>query len=86
MGKHQWIITQDITRESYLASSSSRELLIVMETVTGDGSHLPPMLIISAQEHIESWYHDLPDDWLVGVSESGYSNDQLAHEWLKHFN
>lgn len=43
------------------------------------------MLIISAQKHIESWYQGLPDNWLVGVSESGYSNDQLAYEWLKHF-
>lgn len=29
---------------------------------------------------------DLPDSYLIAVSETGYSNDSLALTWLKHFN
>jgi hypothetical protein len=29
---------------------------------------------------------DVPDGYLTAVSESGYSNDDLALSWLKHFN
>jgi len=30
--------------------------------------------------------NDLSDDIMLGVSESGYTNDLLSYEWLQHFN
>lgn len=43
------------------------------------------MLILPGQMHLEKFYEDLPDDVLVGMSETGYSNDSLALEYLYHF-
>jgi hypothetical protein len=35
---------------------------------------------------MESWYHDaLQDNELMLLSESGYINDQLAMDYLRHF-
>jgi hypothetical protein len=43
------------------------------------------MIIIKAATIMEHWVTDLPDDHLICVSDSGYSNDSLALEWIKHF-
>jgi hypothetical protein len=43
------------------------------------------MIIISASRHLENWYQDLRDNYPVRVAESGYSNDKLGLEWIKHF-
>jgi len=71
----------------YLASSSNRELVTVMETVGGDSCVLPPLVIIPGTLHMGDWYTktNLPDDFLLCVSETGYTNDMLAMDWLVHF-
>jgi hypothetical protein len=43
------------------------------------------MLILPGKVHLERFYHDLQRDVLVGISESGYSNDELALEYIYHF-
>jgi hypothetical protein len=85
IGKDQWIITRDPDRQAYLGSSTNRELVTVCETISADGDALPPMIILSGILHQEKWYTKLPDNYLVGVSETGYSNDELSMDWLKHF-
>jgi hypothetical protein len=36
---------------------------------------------------ISAWYKedDLPHDWAIGVSENGWTTNDLGFEWLKHF-
>jgi hypothetical protein len=44
------------------------------------------MIILNAATHREHWYPEgLEDHYLVGVSDTGYSNNKLAFEWIKHF-
>jgi hypothetical protein len=85
IGKDQWIITRDPSRDSYPGSSTNRELITVCETISADGDALPPMVILSAVMHGAKWFTELPDGYLVGVSETGYSNDELSMAWLAHF-
>jgi len=77
----------DTKRQSFLASTSNRELVTACEVISGDGTVLPPMLILSGVYHEEEWYTDtgLEDDVLVAVSDTGYANDELRLEWLRHF-
>ena len=28
---------------------------------------------------------DLPDNYLIGTSDSGYTNDMLSIDWLRYF-
>lgn len=42
------------------------------------------MLIATGLVLQERWFTELHDNVLVGVSDSGYMNDQLAYEWIKH--
>ncbi|RPB04330.1 DDE-domain-containing protein, partial [Choiromyces venosus 120613-1] len=67
--------------------STNRELVSVCETISGDGAVLPPLVIIPGVIHQEPWYTttSIPDDYLIGRSETGYSNDELSMKWLAHF-
>ena len=42
-------------------------------------------MILSGKLHQASWYHHLPLDWVVAVSDNGWTTDQLGVEWVKHF-
>jgi len=66
----------------------NRDYITSVETISADGKVLPPLLIIQGIYHLQQWYTTtaLPDDYLIGTSPSGYLNDTLLIEWLKHFN
>lgn len=49
------------------------------------GGAIAPMVINSGKTHQGSWFQHLHDNTLIGVSETGYTNDDLTLEWLKHF-
>jgi hypothetical protein len=44
-------------------------------------------LILKARHHLLSWYKDgdLPQDWVIGVSDNGWITNELGLAWLKHF-
>ena len=87
VGRDQWIVTMDPNRQAYLGSSTNRELVTSCEAISGDGYVLPPMLILPGTLHLEDWTTktNLDDNVLLAVSDTGYSNDQLALEWISHF-
>ncbi|EMD61768.1 hypothetical protein COCSADRAFT_95765 [Bipolaris sorokiniana ND90Pr] len=43
------------------------------------------MVIIEGDAFLERYFTDLPDNYLIAYSDSGYTNDQLSYEWVKHF-
>ena len=87
IGGSQWIITCETSRESYFASQSERELVTAVETIRARGIVLPSLLILRGKTHQSQWYTatNIPSTYAIGLSESGYSNDELALEYIKHF-
>ena len=87
VGGNQWIITMDIHRLHYSPSDTNRDYATSVEAVSGDGVVIEPMLILKGVNHLEKWYTQtsLPDNYLIGTSDSGYANDMLSIEWIKHF-
>jgi hypothetical protein len=73
-------------RTIFIPNANNRELVTLVECVSADGEAIPPMVIDKAATVMEHWVMDVPDGYLTAVSESGYSNDDLALSWLKHFN
>ena len=57
------------------------------EAISGDGTVLPPMVILSGVLHQRQWNTstNLPDDTLIALSDTGYSNDDISLGWLAHF-
>ena len=72
--------------ELYTPSPENKASITVIEAVSATGKATPPVLIIPGKMHMESWYHEsLTGAETILLSESGYTNDQLAMEWLQHF-
>jgi len=63
----------------------SREWVTVIEAVSGDGRVLRPMIINKGQAHYMGWYAKLKRDDVAtfGVSEKGWSNEDLGLRWLR---
>lgn len=86
MGKHQFVITLNGDKEITLGSSTCRELVTVIECISGGGKAIPPMVILPGILHMQSWYEstDMEDEFLLATSDTGYSHDEYGLEWLKH--
>jgi hypothetical protein len=65
-----------------------REWITTILGVNAEGQSIPPFIIRSGQYHLETWYRecDLPGDWVIALSQNGWTNNQLGLDWLKHFN
>jgi hypothetical protein len=50
-----------------------------VEAVSARGAIIKEMLIIPVKTYLVRWYNDLRDDVLVGVSNTGYTNDKLLY-------
>jgi len=87
VANNQWIVIRDASRASYLATDTERELVTSMETISADGNVLPPLLILPGKMHQSAWYTatGLPSSTLVAVTETGYSNDEVAFQYIQHF-
>jgi len=57
--------------------------MTVIESINSSGWALPPMIIFAGKMHQTSWYKDIPSDLVIGVSENGWTNDQLGLLWVK---
>jgi hypothetical protein len=62
-----------------------REWVTLVQGVGATGRVIPPFLIFAGKVLISSWFSDLPRDWIITVSPTGWINNDLALAWLKHF-
>ncbi|KAF4456327.1 hypothetical protein F53441_1486 [Fusarium austroafricanum] len=65
----------------------NREWITAIEAINAEGQSIPPFIIGSGQYHLANWYRecDLPGDWVIALSENGWTNNQLGLDWLRHF-
>jgi DDE superfamily endonuclease len=57
-----------------------------IDCICADGQSLPPVIIFEGKLHPNTWYTEdaLPGDWVIGVSENGWTDDILGLTWLKN--
>ncbi|KAH7462316.1 hypothetical protein FOMA001_g18693 [Fusarium oxysporum f. sp. matthiolae] len=65
----------------------NREWITVIQAVNAEGQSIAPFIIGSGQYHLANWYREcnLPGDWVIALSENGWTNNQLGLDWLQHF-
>ena len=65
----------------------NREWATVIAGINATGWAILPFIILKACYHLSSWYKDgdLPQDWVIGVSDNGWTTNALGLAWLKHF-
>jgi hypothetical protein len=59
----------------------------VIQGINATGWAIPPFVIFQGKTHFTAWYKEdnLPQDWVIGVSENGWTTNKLGLEWSKHF-
>ena len=87
IGKSRIVLTFDKKKKNYIADPDNREYCTAVESVSASGNTIPPALILKGKHVLAKWSrnNNLDGHISIGVSESGYSNDDLAIDWLKHF-
>ena len=89
VGGQQYVVTMDLAKKcAESPSDSNRDHVSLVETVSADGSVLPPLCIMKGAvvlfQHVSN-YLNLDPNMLLATSESGYSNDQIALSFIRHF-
>ncbi len=63
-----------------------RGWVTLVQGVGATGRVIPPFLIFAGKVLISNWFtEDLPRDWVIKVSPTGWTNNNLALAWLEHF-
>ncbi|KAF7572901.1 hypothetical protein PtrM4_078060 [Pyrenophora tritici-repentis] len=65
----------------------NREWTTVIQGINATGWAIPAFIIFQGKHHLSAWYkeEDLPQDWVIRVSENGWTNNKLGLQWLEHF-
>jgi hypothetical protein len=63
----------------------NREWVTIIETIGSCGFTIPLLVIFEVVMHQATWYENkiIPYDWSIGVSENGWTNNEIGLIWLK---
>jgi hypothetical protein len=83
-GEH--VIVPIEVKELYTASPENRKSVTIIETIQADGREPPPPFIITpGQKIMDNWIRDeLVGKERVACSPTGYTNNEIALEYLDH--
>jgi hypothetical protein len=84
----QLVLTYSNVKAVYIADPDNRELITSIECISTRGIKSCPSFIIMAGALIKEkcFNNNLDPRIKFGMSDSGYSNDELGFEWIQHFN
>ena len=86
VGKSKMVISFDKKKRNYMADPDNRDYCTAVETISAIGVVIPPLIILKATHILLKWsQNNLDERCQLGATESGYSNDDLALDWLQHF-
>ena len=79
------VTSSDTIGRAILVQPGNREWVTTIEGINAAGWAIPPFVILAGKLHQASWYQGLPADWVIAVSDNGWTTDELGFAWLKHF-
>ncbi|KFY32618.1 hypothetical protein V493_00029 [Pseudogymnoascus sp. VKM F-4281 (FW-2241)] len=80
------VIVPRAIKQLYTPSPENRISITIREAVSAAGQNIAPVLVVPGKIHMEAWYpQNLNGNELILLSETGYSNSELALRWLQHF-
>ncbi|OAQ57671.2 DDE superfamily endonuclease [Pochonia chlamydosporia 170] len=70
-----------------LAQPGDRKWVSVLQSINSQGEAIPPFIIAAGQFHLGNWYEDsaLPKDWVISTTHNGWTTNEKAVDWIRHF-
>jgi hypothetical protein len=90
VGRGQWVVVpageEQGQFKNLIGAHGDTEHVSVVECISAGGMVIASLIIIKGAIIQARWFADLHDrDIMIGVSESGYSNDILSFQWLQYW-
>ena len=85
LGFYQQLIPNAV-RQIFIPHSNNYEQVSLVKAISTGSVAITLIIIVKAVTILESWIMDLPDNYLMHKSKTGYSNDEISLDWIKHFN
>ena len=80
------VVIKKGSKNPCLGRTTNREHSIIREYISGDSQALPPFIILKGKCYqARQGSANIPGNYLIGVSESAFTNDVLSLKWIKHF-
>ena len=79
------VICGSETKQSHAKAlqPGNREWVTAIIAVNATGWSLPPQIIFAAANHQSLWYYDIPENYVLSVSNNGWTTDDLGIKWLQ---
>ena len=75
------VVIRHVNRKLFQRDAENRDFITSIKCISASGIVIPPHLILKGNQMLHKCGNtQIPDDYLVGYSESGYSNGDLALE------
>jgi len=85
-GRAHTVVTRSLRGVLQMADPENRDYITAAEAASAAGESISPMIITKGVNILARWSaNDIADDTLFNTSDTGYSNDDLAIDWLHHF-
>ena len=62
-----------------------REWVTLIAAINAMGWAIAPYFIFKAKNHDAAWFPDLKPQWRIGVSDNGWTTNDIGVAWLRHF-
>ena len=81
------VTSSDGRKQAKKTQPGNREWVTVIQAVNSMGYAVPPYIIVAGKNHLDSWYDesDFPPYWRTGVSQNGWTTNELGLDWIRHF-
>src|SRR5438270_3488786 len=78
------VVVDTTLRTRYKLEPGRQEWVSVVECICGDGSALPPLVIMKGKNISNTWLNlNTPIDWQWAASQKGWTSNIHGLEWLK---
>jgi hypothetical protein len=86
-GGKQKVVTRNTRSRCYASSFTNRDYVTVIECVSASKRLLPLIVILLGKNLLTVWVTEtnMPREFTVATSDTGYANDELSFAWLRHF-
>ena len=86
-GRSQMIVTTKPRSRIWLKDPENRQHITSIECISATGYHLPSLIILTSSQILHNMIvPELDPDTVLAVSDSGFSNDDISMERIRHFN